>query len=305
MVAGNLVAGENYLFMYNGVNFTSTIPPIPLQPPQTTFYVRPDGNDNNSGFANDPADAFLTIQGAINQIKSRYMSLNTITIRVADGTYTSGAADGSSYIAAWSIIGNASNPSACTVDCRSTSSASYISGSSAGTCFETFGSCQMSVQGFNMLSYYENCGSAGGTLSLNNNFHNPPVAAGPVMAATNGSTTTFGGTNNQYNGGAATECFFASAAAGNIKIGDHSIYGSAPVTMNIIGSPTFTDAFAVADTGGIIYIAKNAPVNWTSSVPHCAQFNARTGGGVWFYDGGIVGFPGDQPGVVTSPGWTA
>jgi hypothetical protein len=305
MVAGNLVAGENYLFMYNGVNFTSTIPPIPLQPPQTTFYVRPDGNDNNSGFANDPADAFLTIQGAINAIKSRYMSLNTITIRVADGTYTSGAQDGSSYIAAWNIIGNTANPAACVVDCTSTVSGSYIPGSGLGSCFGTDGPCNMTVQGFTMRSYYQNAGAQGGVLNLSNNYYQNSVSGGPTIVSLAGAQVSIEGTANQYSATGNAQCFIAAAGGGNVGLGGHNIYANNPVTVNIIGTPTFTVAFAQAETGGVIILFRLSPVTFSGGIPNAPQYYAGAAGGVWFYDGGTTGFPGNQAGIVQAPGWVA
>src|SRR6516225_5762727 len=116
MIGGNVIAGEEYMFVYNGTNFTSTIMPVPVQPPQTTFYVRTDststvdsnGLESNSGFANTSTSAFKTIQGAINTIKNRYISQTLITVRVADGTYTSGGQETANYIASWNILGNTS-----------------------------------------------------------------------------------------------------------------------------------------------------------------------------------------------------
>jgi hypothetical protein len=58
----------------------------------TTFFVRTDGNDNNSGLVNDSSGAFLTIQRAINEIRANVdTKLQTPVIKIADGTYTTGA----------------------------------------------------------------------------------------------------------------------------------------------------------------------------------------------------------------------
>jgi hypothetical protein len=49
-----------------------------------TLYVRPDGNDANSGLANTPAGAFLTLQAAVNAAMARYDSNGfTITLQLA------------------------------------------------------------------------------------------------------------------------------------------------------------------------------------------------------------------------------
>lgn len=56
-----------------------------------TYYVRPDGGDGNSGFADSAAGAFLTLQGAYDSLR-RGLDLNgyNLTIQVAPGTYTAG-----------------------------------------------------------------------------------------------------------------------------------------------------------------------------------------------------------------------
>src|SRR5262245_35229457 len=58
-----------------------------------TYYVRTDGSDVNTGLANTAAGAFLTIQKAVDTI-SASLDLNgfTVTVQVADGTYTGAVA---------------------------------------------------------------------------------------------------------------------------------------------------------------------------------------------------------------------
>lgn len=53
-----------------------------------TYYVRTDGNDSNDGLSDTPTGAFLTIQRAVNQAMRVDANNKTITIKVADGTYT-------------------------------------------------------------------------------------------------------------------------------------------------------------------------------------------------------------------------
>ncbi len=79
-----------------------------------TYYVRPDGNDNNDGLTNTPSGAFRTIQRAVNQAYTVNCNRYIITIQVADGTYNEnitilGALYNSSN--ALAIIGNTSTPS--------------------------------------------------------------------------------------------------------------------------------------------------------------------------------------------------
>src|SRR6516164_8086885 len=82
LLNGDIIANMETTFVYNGVNFNNMLPDLPKHPVQTVFYVNPSGNDNNSGLANTSAQAFATVSGAMNQIKTRYTSQTTITIRV-------------------------------------------------------------------------------------------------------------------------------------------------------------------------------------------------------------------------------
>ncbi len=53
-----------------------------------TFYVRKDGNDENSGLANNSGEAFLTINGALTKIQERqFTSPYQITIHVGEGNF--------------------------------------------------------------------------------------------------------------------------------------------------------------------------------------------------------------------------
>lgn len=71
----------------------------------TDFYVRTDGNDSNSGLANTAGGAWLTLQGAWDNLRAGYnLGGYLATVNVADGTYGPvtliGDIDGSSPVAA-------------------------------------------------------------------------------------------------------------------------------------------------------------------------------------------------------------
>lgn len=56
-----------------------------------TYYVRTDGSDSNDGLTNTSGGAFLTLQKAVNVIQAIDLNAKTVTVQIADGTYTAGA----------------------------------------------------------------------------------------------------------------------------------------------------------------------------------------------------------------------
>jgi hypothetical protein len=55
-----------------------------------TYYVRTDGNDGNDGLSNAAGGAFLTLQGALNEVAQIDLNGFSVTIQLANGTYTAG-----------------------------------------------------------------------------------------------------------------------------------------------------------------------------------------------------------------------
>lgn len=302
MVGGNIVKSEEMIFVYNGVNFTSMVPPIPQAPPQTTFYVRPDGNDNNDGFANTPQHAFLTISGAMYAIKSRYISNTTIVIRVADGTYVDGVNDYQNYIAEWYIIGNTTNPGNVVIDASPTTIAAYPPHANYGGCVAVDFSAYIVIQGFTFKSYYQNCGVVGGTLDLSYCNFTAPISGATCIETFEAGRISMSGPNS-YSGATACAALWGAGDGGTIELGAHNIYGSASMTMTINGTPTFTVATAYAGAAGRLSI-DNTVVTFSGGIPNGRQYAADTAGGIVFGSGVTSIFPGTQPGVITPPGWS-
>jgi hypothetical protein len=304
MVGGNLIANQNYLFMYNGTNFNSTIPPIPSAPPQTVFYVRPDGNDSNSGFANTSASAFKTISGAMAQIKARYIAQNGVTVRVADGSYTDAIWDNTSYIGSWNIVGNTANPGNVLINATPTAQGSYPPNASIARCVVAYGPANITMNGFSFQAYYENAASSqGGTMVVYNCAFTAPTSgvSAPIEANSSGKTFVYG--NCSYSGAVAASYIFAVYDNGTLSLGYHDGLTNNYLTFNINGTPTLTGSTAIAFNAANL-IVFNQVVAFTGGIPNCRQYICQSAGGISFTSGVTTIFPGTQPGVVNSPGWT-
>lgn len=77
-----------------------------------TYYVRTDGSNSNTGLANTSGGAFLTIQKAIDTIYTLDIGTNSVTISVADGTYTGSIVLAGPWLGSGtvSLVGNTSTP---------------------------------------------------------------------------------------------------------------------------------------------------------------------------------------------------
>jgi hypothetical protein len=304
MVGGNLVAGQESLFIWKGSGFSSTVPPIPQAPPQAVFYVDPGGNDNNSGFSptiGGPNGPFATIQGAINAIKSRYISQTGITLRCANGYYSSGFSDSVNYIASWSVIGNTGNPSLCVINATSSNPNAYVPGSPPGRGVVSGGKASIYASGFTFQTYLENAASTeGGNLTLQNCYFTAPTwgGGGACISAYTGGFTFVEGTC-QYT--AYGNCFgvFVAAFGGQIRLGYADPFANVPLVFSMAGTPSVPNGVALATGNGTVYVEPSNTA-FTGVVPTGPKFQVNTGGGLIQQ---TFQFPGSQPGIIIPPGW--
>ncbi len=303
---GETVGGEEYIFIYNGSHFTSTIMNVPERPPQNIFYVNGTyGNDYNSGLSDNgtaTTQAFKTPQGAINRIKERYISSTQITVRVADGTYIGGWADNENYISTWNFIGNTANPDNVIIDATSTSLAAYPPNAQGGVCVSSGGTAQMNVQGFHFKSYIWNLQAIdGGNILASNNHYTGGLSGAGCIAAARGGHVGLSGANS-YSSGVSVQSIFWVESAGVVNIGGHNIYGSNSFSMNIT-SAAVSAGVASASSAGVIAI-DNTVCYFTGITVNGPDYLAQTAGGIVF-NGGTGIFPGSSGGSFVAPGWIA
>lgn len=306
-IGGELVGTEEFIFIYNGTHFTSTIMNVPERPPQNIFYVNGTfGNDYNSGLSDNgtsTTQAFKTPQGAINRIKERYISSTQITIRVADATYIGGWSDNENYIASWNFVGNTANPQNCIIDATSTNPTDYQPGAEGGSCVASLGTAQMTVQGFTFKSYYWNLVTrdGGNILAIGNNYTGSTAGQGCIAASRGGHIGLSG--VNKYTSSLSVNAVFTAQEAGVLNIGGHNVFATNSFSMAVSGGGACPGGVASASSGGVIAI-DNSVVTFTGGLLTGPDFLAQTAGGVLF-NGGSGILPGTSPGSAIAPGYTA
>jgi len=261
-IGAELTDKHEYIFVYDGITFSTQLVNAPRNPPQTVFYVRADafstvdmvtGLESATGFANTQAAAFKTIQGAGNTIKHRYISQEAITLIVADGLYTTGFGESTQFISSWNIIGNNANPQNCIIDARSTNSATYVPGGPGGSCIGCGNNAFINVEGFTFLSYYSNAGATGGGGLTLRNIHFNGMTSGLDlgMIATGEAGTCFIWGDNCSVGGTGALAFTGNGQIGFGWPGD--VFGGAQhCTLQINGNPNPGYAWCVAYWNGVI-----------------------------------------------------
>lgn len=194
-----------------------------------TYYVRTDGNDANTGLANDAAHAFLTPQHAINVATALDLSIYSVEIDVADGTYAQ-VLTIKSYLGAGPITikGNTTTPSNCILSASNGVWASEVSGLWIVKGFKTTGSgINVYASGGNthiQIGEWNFAGTSGQHVYVNAHawvelIANYTISAGCLI-------------HMQGSGG------------GMVQTGTS--------TCTLTGTPNFTAAFAYADVCGIV-----------------------------------------------------
>src|ERR1043166_7516276 len=199
----------------------------------TTWYVRTDGNDANTGLANTAGGAFLTLQHAVDVVGAINLNGHTATIQVADGTYAAGINRVAPFNNGNVIVqGNTATPGNCII-------------STSGTCISTVG-VNATIQGFKLTS------SAGGLISAN------------------ASQLTLGAM--EYGSASGTQISLINQAGVSLTAnytisGGGVLHGSAnrasvisypsAITVTLTGTPAFSTAFFQMLNGSVVDMAAN------------------------------------------------
>lgn len=224
-----------------------------------TYYVRPDGNDANSGRADTSSDAFLTIQRAFDVIATLDLGGFAANIAIADGTYTSGLIINKPWVG-----GNI-----------------VISGSLAAI-VRTNGSCISSS------------GPLSGVVTINGLKLEAAGSNARAISHTNQGVIQFSGAEF----GACVSAHILAGAPGAIvrATGNYTISGPSPThwaasnggyvnvagrTISVLNEPAFSTAFANISALGLALINSNTFMGAATGARYSVTGNgvAVTGGG--------------------------
>jgi len=251
----------------------------------TTFYVRTDGSDSNSGTANTSGGAWLTLQHAMDVLVGRYdFNAHSVTVQVGAGTYTGGVVV-SPWVGGGSLIwiGDTTTPSNVTVSTNANSADCFnvtvgatpgllqIKGFKFVTAASQSVGVRVTVNAVVYLFNVEFGACAAGHLFCN--------AAGEILIWTN--YTISGGAPNHY----AVQFGSVIATIGNL-------------TITVTGTPNFSSAFASAGNGATVQVGGST----FSGSATGARYSVTKNGVIDTSGGGANFFPGNAAGSSASGG---
>ena len=247
-----------------------------------TYYVRTDGNDANDGLSNASGGAFATIQRAYDIITTLDLGGFTVTIQIADGTYTAGLNQTVSPVGGnVSIVGNVATPANVIISTSSAPALGFISPVNAtlsGLTLQTSGSTN------------NRCISAAGA-GVN-------IFIGPSMVFGSCSGSHIFSNRNAL---VSLDNDYAISGSGtrHYVAGQGGIISGSGKTVTLSGTPAFSTAFADASLSGII----QAPNMTYSGSATGSRYSAASGGVINTGSGGNTSyFPGNAAGAGTNAG---
>lgn len=255
-----------------------------------TYYVRTDGNNANSGLANTTGGAWATLQHAYTMVAGAIdFGGYTVTIKVADGTYTAGMTLVGPWTGGGSLVieGNTTTKANCFIDLSTNASPFYVQATLPGP---------LSIRGFRMRNAGATAGShirheGRGTITISAlEFAGQTEASftGMIRAGEAGARIIVAGDIGITGGGS---CFVQSVSGGRVQF-----YGQ---TIPLVGTLNFSWVFVIASgiseisAGGITWDVSAATV--TGKRYDSASLSLITTGG-----GGATYFPGSSAGSTSS-----
>lgn len=241
-----------------------------------TYYVRTDGSDTNTGLANTAGGAFLTIQKAVDVIRSTLdiAAGVTVTIQIADGTYTGAVTVGPIVGAgALTIQGNSSTPANVVI---STTSATcfYFTGIKTTTILKDL-KVQTTTSGYGVIA------DLGAYVQLGNIVFGACVS-GHIAVTTQAACTVI--SNYSVTGNSDSHVYLNSGGRFVCSGKTITITGSPTITMWLLMTTLSvaslsTNTYSGAVTAGTKYsVTQNSIADGGGTLPGATGGSTATGG---------------------------
>lgn len=240
-----------------------------------TYYVRSDGRDTNSGLVDSASGAFLTIQKAIDVVKSIDLGIYNVTIQVRDGTFAPfellGSWIGGGRV---TLLGNTTTPTNCIVQ-ETTQNDDAIG---------VFLRAQLDIAGFRVLSANQNAIHAGDYSTIDF------VGAMEFGSTPNGAHIRVDNNSIFFTEGRAIS--ITAGAKKHIFVDTGGIAKSFTSPYTLTGTPNFTDQFVLAEALGTVLAPDNTFTGAATGQRYLVQTNSvidTGGGGANYFPGNVAG----------------
>lgn len=273
--AGRLLAANNLSDLVSSATARVNLGVRDVLTANRSYYVRTDGSNSNNGLANTSGSAFLTIQKAIDTVATLDIATFSVTINVADGTYTgantvNGAWLGSGVV---SVVGNTTTP------------ANVIINPASGSCFRAQNGGSLTVSGMEVRGGVGLQASYGGMITAGSAMRFGTASAYQIYSAGGGKIFL----NSSYA--------IVGGALNHIQCGQGSVVTGTNLTVTLTGTPAFTTAFISANGAGaeVDYFLNTFSGSATGS-----RYQAVNGGFISVAGASITYLPGNAAGTGTN-----
>ncbi len=242
-----------------------------------TYYVRTDGSDSNDGLSNASGGAFLTIQKAYNAAVTLDLSGYTVTIQIADGTYTDGLSIMSPLVGGTlTIKGNATTPDNVLISTAGNSI--YVSGTGPNVSIQ---SLKVASSGGDGIAVGNGANVFGSAISFG-------VCAGAhVRAFANGVYTPL--TSEKWSGN----------AQGHYLTSSGGVVNGNTVAVNVSAAISFGLATVFCETSSIVNFYA---LTYSGSAVTGTRYSVTQNSVCNTYSGGASYFPGSVAGGSSTGG---
>jgi len=247
-----------------------------------TYYVRTDGNDNNTGLTDSPGGAFKTIQRAVDAAYALDLNGYAVTIQVGAGTFTGQVS------VSGGMVGHRGGVVPLTIRGDTTTPANCVWSVTGNNCLSVTQGAVVHVEGFKFST----------------------ATSGDCLIASQGGIITVG----KVEYGACAAFHKEATAGGHIRsVGNYTISGGAvahehctsgsyilnlSIEITLTGTPNFSGFYVGVNAAYVEY----AGVTFSGSATG-KRFLVHQGGAIQSNGLGVAGLPGNVYGELYGGGW--